>query len=120
MSRSLESSGHDQETRSEPADLSDLRKQVYPKLFARRRDPKVFPAILRVRERPLWIRIALFCLDRTVSEGSSLCLRVRHWGKGWSLRLRWGASASPGGALLATPGTASDSCPKTLTRGRRP
>src|SRR5271157_2440197 len=86
MSRSLESSGHDRETRPGPPDLSDLRKQVYPKLFARRRDPKVFPTILRVGERPLRIRIALFCLVRAVSEGSSLCsgvwtFRGRTWWK---------------------------------------
>src|SRR5271165_3295489 len=90
MSRSLESSGHDQETRSEPADLPDLRKQVYPKFFARRRDPKVFPAILRVRERPLWIRIALFCLVRGKRRLQPLPARlvapafacaVGHWAK---------------------------------------
>src|SRR5271166_826303 len=68
MSKNLESPGHDRETRPVPANLSDLRKRVYPTLFVRRRDPKVFPVILRMHERrpsgdqdSFW---QLFCLVR--------------------------------------------------------
>src|SRR5208337_3381368 len=98
MSKNLESPGHDRETRLGPADLSDLRQQVYPTLFVRRRDPKVFPVILRMHERrPSRIRIASSnCfVSCVVSEGSSLCLRGAPLGQRLEPSLTQGASASP-------------------------
>ena len=98
MSKNLESPGRDRETRPGPADLSDLRKRVYPTLFVRRRDPKVFPVILRMHERrPSRIRIASSnCfVSCVVSEGSSLCLRGAPLGQRLEPSLTQGASASP-------------------------